>query len=74
MCVCGVFIRCMVRYFKRITVPDVQGLRTRDLTWHWGNNTLVMYYRKPADLIANEQKQRYGSEESTCQARQPNLV
>ncbi|XXQ33649.1 Protein DPCD [Plasmodiophora brassicae] len=46
------------KYFKRITVPDVQGLRTRDLTWHWGNNTLVMYYRKPADLIANEQKQR----------------
>jgi protein DPCD len=50
------------RYFKRISIPEISELgiqlNARSLTWQYGNNTLLLVYRKPAELMDKEEKDR----------------
>lgn len=61
------------KYFKRIPLEDMDRaglpLDERALTWEYENNTLIVHYRKPAELVAAERqaaaaRQKLGASDS----------
>eukprot|EP00474_Spongospora_subterranea_P011056 CRZ11514.1 hypothetical protein [Spongospora subterranea] len=50
------------KYFKRIAIPEINRLgimlSSRSLSWQYGNNTLLLIYKKPPVLIESEELHR----------------
>ena len=47
------------KYFKRFEVPDLKRgwivkLKEENLSWQYGNNTLVVSYKKPQEVLNKE--------------------
>ena len=62
---------CASRYYKRFNIPELDmisaPLENGALTWHYANNTLVVSYQKPREIVEVDLKDKQDRKKMTVQ-------